>query len=123
MADNDIDPGSTEIKQRTPSGDANLVLNQLGETVPYPSPSGSARDPVMPAAIGRYEITGLLGRGGYGAVYRGYDRHLDRLVAIKVPLLKPTKELEELFPQEARKLAQLKHPSIVTVHDVGMHEG
>ena len=77
----------------------------------------------MPAAIGRYEIRGLLGRGGFGAVYRGYDRNLDRQVAIKVPLLKPTPELEELFPQEARKLAQLKHPSIVTVHDVGVHEG
>jgi sigma-B regulation protein RsbU (phosphoserine phosphatase) len=77
----------------------------------------------MPTAIGRYEIRGLLGRGGFGAVYRGYDSHLDRQVAIKVPLLKPTKAMEQIFPQEARKLAQLKHPSIVTVHDVGVHEG
>src|SRR5262249_33955474 len=82
----------------------------------------AAPDPVMPAAIGRYEIRALLGRGGFGAVYRGYDQHLDRQVAIKVPLLKPTKGLEEVFPQEARKLAQLKHPSIVTVHDVGVQE-
>ena len=73
--------------------------------------------------IGRYEIRGVLGRGGFGAVYRGYDSQLERHVAIKVPLLKPTKELQELFLQEARKLAQLKHPSIVTVHDVGIHDG
>ncbi len=127
MADRDIDPATTDTKELKPSGDADFVLNRFGETVSYLSPSASshatAPDPVMPAAIGRYEIRGLLGRGGFGAVYRGYDRHLDRQVAIKAPLLKPTKALEELFPQEARKLAQLKHPSIVTVHDVGVHEG
>jgi phosphoserine phosphatase RsbU/P len=127
MAERDFDPESTDNTELTPSGEGAFVLNQFGETVLYPSPSApspaAAADPVMPAAIGRYEIRGLLGRGGFGAVYRGYDRHLDRQVAIKVPLLKPTKELEELFTQEARKLAQLKHPCIVTVHDVGVHEG
>src|SRR5262245_17921683 len=127
MADRDIDPTTADTKERTASGESGFVLNQFGETVTYLSLAASSPaappDPVMPAAIGRYDIRGLLGRGGFGAVYRGYDRHLDRQVAIKVPLLKVTKELEELFPQEARKVAQLKHPSIVTVHDVGVHEG
>src|SRR5262245_52538406 len=127
MADKDLDPATSDTYELTPSGDSDFVLNQFGETVSYVSPSTllqpAAPDPVMPAAIGRYEIRGLLGRGGFGAVYRGYDRNLDRQVAIKVPLLKPTKAVEESFPQEARKLAQLKHPSIVTVHDVGVHEG
>src|SRR5262245_44509366 len=126
MAARDIDPTTAKTKEETRSGDADFVFDPLGDTVPYASPSGSreaATDPVMPAAIGRYEIRGLLGHGGFGAVYRGYDPHLDRQVAIKVPLLKPTEGLEELFPQEARKLAQMKHPSIVTVHDVGVHEG
>src|SRR5262245_16449799 len=127
MAPRDIDPESTDNTELTPSAVGDFVLNQFGETIPYVSPTASssheAADPVIPAAIGRYEIRGLLGRGGFGEVYRGYDRHLDRQVAIKVPLLKPTKAVEELFPQEARKLAQLKHPSIVTVHDVGVHEG
>src|SRR5262245_48028318 len=120
----DTDPLTTQAKVVTPADDADFVLSQLGETVPYHSPSAShaAPNPVMPAAIGRYEIRALLGRGGFGAVYRGYDQNLDRQVAIKVPLLKPTKGLEEIFPQEARKLAQLKHPSIVTVHDAGVHE-
>src|SRR5262249_34782766 len=127
MAERDTDPGTTDFNRLTPSGGADFVVNQFGETITFPPPSASpqaaAPDPVVPAAIGRYEVRGLLGRGGFGAVYRGYDRHLDRQVAIKVPLLKPTKALEELFPQEARKLAQLKHPSIVTVHDTGVHEG
>jgi sigma-B regulation protein RsbU (phosphoserine phosphatase) len=126
MADSDKDTVTDQTHKLRPSGDAAFVLNSFGETVTYLALSAShasAPDPAMPAAIGRYEIRGLLGRGGFGAVYRGYDRHLDRQVAIKVPLLKPTRELEEIFPQEARKLAQLKHPGIVTVHDVGVHEG
>ena len=130
MADKDDDPTNADTKESTPSGNSAFVLNQFGETVSYDSLSAAkagakaeAPDPAMPAAIGRYEVRGLLGRGGFGAVYRGYDRNLDRQVAIKVPLFKSTKALEELFPQEARKLAQLKHPGIVTVHDVGVHEG
>src|SRR5262245_45240746 len=127
MTDSDMNETTMDTTVLKLSGDADFVVNQFGETVTCPSPSASshaaAPDPVMPAAIGRYEIRGLLGRGGFGAVYRGYDQHLDRQIAIKVPVLKLTKALEELFSQEARKLAQLKHPSIVTVHDVGVHEG
>jgi sigma-B regulation protein RsbU (phosphoserine phosphatase) len=127
MADRDDDPSTRDTDELTPLRDADFVLNEFGETVAYHAPSEAPHaptpDPVAPAAIGRYEIRGLLGRGGFGAVYRGYDSHLDRQVAVKVPLLKPTRALETLFPQEARKLAQLKHPSIVTVHDVGVHEG
>jgi sigma-B regulation protein RsbU (phosphoserine phosphatase) len=127
MADRDDDLPTSDTEELTPPGGAEFVMNEFGETVAYfsplTSPHAPTSDPVMPDAIGRYEIRGLLGRGGFGAVYRGYDSHLDRQVAIKLPLLKPTKALEELFPQEARKLAQLKHPSIVTVHDVGVHEG
>ncbi|MGH7171571.1 MAG: protein kinase domain-containing protein, partial [Gemmataceae bacterium] len=107
--------------------DADFVVNEFGETVTYASPSqlsaktaSSAAE--MPTTIGRYEVRGVLGRGSFGAVYRGYDSQLDRQVAIKVPLLKPTKDLEELFLHEARQLAQLKHANIVTVHDIGVHD-
>jgi serine phosphatase RsbU (regulator of sigma subunit) len=109
-------------------GAAKFELNEFGETITYvsrlkSSAPGARPEPDTPATIGRYEIRGILGQGGFGAVYRGYDGQLDRHVAVKVPVLKPTKDQEGLFLQEARQLAQLKHPSIVTVHDVGVHDG
>ncbi|MBC8355017.1 MAG: SpoIIE family protein phosphatase [Planctomycetes bacterium] len=106
--------------------DAQFVVNQFGETVGYTSTAGSSpsmsrkSDISVPDHIGRYEIRGILGRGAFGAVYRGYDNQLDREVAIKVPLLDAKEAPEENFLGEARQLAQLTHPSIVTVHDVGI---
>jgi len=117
--------GKTAVPEKTV--DMDFVVNEFGETVAYVASSELSAKTVppaveMPATIGRYEVRALLGRGGFGAVYRGYDGQLDRQVAIKVPLRKPTKDLEELFLHEARQLAQLKDPSIVTVHDVGVHD-
>jgi serine/threonine protein kinase len=75
-----------------------------------------------PAACGRYQVRNVLGVGGFGAVYLGYDTQLDRPVAIKV--LRGGSDVPhaetERFLQEARRLAQLNHPGIVTVHDVGL---
>ena len=66
-----------------------------------------------------------LGTGGFGTVYLGHDTQLHRSVAIKVVRggrgVGPDRA--ELFLQEARRLARLSHPGIVTVHDVGLHEG
>jgi sigma-B regulation protein RsbU (phosphoserine phosphatase) len=103
--------------------DSDFVVNQFGETVLSFSlmESTEKETAAVPAIIGRYTIRGILGRGGMGAVYRGYDDQLDRQVAIKVPLT--AEELQELFLQEARQIAQLKHPSIVMVHDVGIDNG
>jgi class 3 adenylate cyclase/predicted ATPase len=81
--------------------------------------------PVPPAAFGRYEVRRPLGVGGFGAVYLAHDAQLDRPVAIKV-LLADSSSLPaegEWALQEARRLAHLRHPGIVAVHDVGIHEG
>ena len=87
-----------------------------------PTPEAAAAPPV---AFGRYEVRRTLGAGGFGTVYLGHDTQLDRPVAIKVlrtgPRVPPAQA--ELFLQEARRLARLSHPGIVTVHDVGLHEG
>ena len=65
-----------------------------------------------------------MGRGGFGAVYMGFDPKLDRIVAIKVPLIRAdVQELEDAFLNEARRLAQLRHHGIVAVHDVGVEQG
>lgn len=76
----------------------------------------------LQAALGsEYEITGLLGRGGMGAVYRATDRRLRREVAIKVlpPALGYSEEARARFVREARIAAGLSHPNIVSIHDVG----
>lgn len=70
---------------------------------------------------GRYEVAEELGRGGMGAVYRAYDRALDRDVAVKVLAraeLDP--RANERLQREARIAARLEHPGIVPVYDVGL---
>lgn len=70
---------------------------------------------------GRYRIDELIGEGGHGRVYRGFDPELQRPVAIKLPHGHKLKTSDLL--EEARKVARLRHPGIVTVYDVGQHEG
>ena len=74
-----------------------------------------------PERIGRYRITKVLGKGGFGLVYLAHDEQLDRLVAIKVPHAKLISKPEdaEAYLTEARTVANLDHPGIVPVHDVG----
>ncbi len=71
--------------------------------------------------IGRYRITGELGRGGMGVVYRAEDHLIGREVAIKT-LTEVTPELRERFYIEARS-GILSHPNIVSVYELGEHEG
>ncbi len=90
-------------------------------TVPMESASAA---PGAPLAYGRYIVKGVQGRGGFGTVYLGHDSQLDRPVAIKVQHSerKLTAEDLERFLQEARRVARLRHSSIVTVHDVGVQD-
>src|SRR5262245_36855432 len=77
-----------------------------------------------PPMIGRYRIVRRLGQGGFGRVYLARDDDLDRYVAIKVTgpgRVSGPDDVEE-YLREARALAQLDHPRIVPVHDVGRTE-
>ena len=94
------------------------------ETVDLPRNANGAvpADAVPPLQrVGRYEILQSLGRGGFADVFLARDEELDRLVALKVPRRDRFRDEEELakFHDEARMVAQLQHPPIVTVHDVG----
>ena len=73
-----------------------------------------------------YEIRGILGRGGMGAVYKAWQRNLDRFVAIKIlppSLAEGIADFAERFKREAKAMAQLKHPGIVAVFDAGATPG
>src|SRR5262249_49630560 len=76
----------------------------------------------LPEQIGRYRIMGLLGQGGFGLVYQGYDDQLNRGVAIKVPHAHLVAEAgtAETYLSEARVVASLDHANIVQVYDVGI---
>jgi predicted Ser/Thr protein kinase len=78
----------------------------------------------MNRRIGRYEVLETLGKGGMGVVYRAKDPELGRDVAIKVVLSWAQYDEDAMarFNREARVVAQLQHPHIVTVYDAGRTE-
>ncbi len=73
------------------------------------------------ARLGPYEITGRIGAGGMGEVFRAKDTRLDRSVAIKVlpSEFAANAQLRARFEREARAISQLNHPNICTLYDVG----
>ncbi len=73
--------------------------------------------------LGHFELIERLGMGGFGTVWKARDTELDRTVAVKIPR-RGSLDTEDVdkFLREARAAGQLKHPNIVTVHEVGRDE-
>ena len=80
---------------------------------------------VAGSRLGPYEIQSAIGAGGMGEVYKALDTRLDRTVAIKVlpTELSADPDRRARFEREARAVAALNHPNILTVHDVGAEGG
>ncbi len=78
----------------------------------------------IPKNLGRYEVLDLISEGGMGTLFRARDPRIGRNVAVKV-LKKDfdTPELRDRFSREARAAGCLSHPNIVTIYDVGEHDG
>jgi tRNA A-37 threonylcarbamoyl transferase component Bud32 len=101
---------SDEAKQKSPAS-----------TEPFAVASIEELNRLLP----QFEFFELLGRGGMGAVYKARQRDLDRTVAIKVLPRQLADEpgFSERFTREAKALASLNHPHIVTIHDFGQADG
>ena len=116
-----------DVNQRRPGSQTDH--RALDETIaPGDSDTNSDGDfatEAIPTSLGRYQIKKLLGRGGMGAVYLAHDSQLDRDVALKVPKFEadtnPT--LVSRFYREARSAANLSHPNLCQVFDVGEIDG
>jgi serine/threonine protein kinase len=97
---------------------------QVGTTppgAPFAAPEPAELAPLFP----QLEVLELLGQGGMGAVYKARQVALDRLVALKILSTRAEEDPEfaERFTREARALARLNHPNIVTVYDSGRAGG
>ncbi len=91
-------------------------------------PEAEGGDPAAPLGsqerVGRYVIQNFLAEGGMGVVYVAFDPELGRHVAIKLVKSRGSSEahLRERLLREAQALAQLSHPNVISVHDVGLHD-
>lgn len=97
--------------ERTTRADGREVIDGLvGETIKY---------------VGNYQVTSEIARGGMGAVFKARQKGLERPVALKMILkgrLATASDLER-FQRESKAVAKLRHPNIINIHEVGVHEG
>ncbi len=132
----------TEWRAETSASDNGGVLNAGGSTSLGIDSSRTGTDDMPPLAgtsssivdtswagkrLGRYKVLSLLGKGGMGVVWRAHDDTLRRDVALKI--LTATKKAVknglnmELFMQEARAVAKLQHPSVVSIFEIANDQG
>jgi hypothetical protein len=106
-------------------GALTALMERLARTPEADAAEVAARRVHPGLVLGRFELVRELGRGGFGLVFEARDRQLGRRVALKVlrPGERPARLGEAWLQREAEAAAQLGHPNIVTLHDVGAWEG
>ena len=114
---------SGEAKSCPQPADQATKFDDLDRTMGASPPDKT--EPGIGKHIGKYEVRQLLGRGGMGAVYLGYDPLIEREVAIKVL---PTSLAEDethlkRFLAEARAVGKLSHSNSIAIYDIGQHDG
>ncbi|MGB8166904.1 MAG: bifunctional serine/threonine-protein kinase/formylglycine-generating enzyme family protein [Chthoniobacteraceae bacterium] len=122
-------PGATDANTPLPSAIQSLrpdeIFARAMQSVRMTAASRGGWTPPSDAEIARlfpeYEVLGLLGRGGMGAVYKARQIELDRVVAVKLlPLeVSADRDFADRFRREARAMAKMSHPHIITVYDFG----
>jgi serine/threonine protein kinase len=114
-AEENFAKASIDLSADTARPHETLDAASSGEIPINPSPPG--------LTVAHYELIEKVGAGGFGTVWKACDTHLDRTVAIKISPIYPGIAHEcEHFLREARIAAQLNHPGIISVHEVGRAE-
>jgi eukaryotic-like serine/threonine-protein kinase len=118
----DLDPDlATEVECHL--ADCSRCSSTVAVAIPDPGTAPAGQAPIASeAALDRYHILGVAGKGAIGVVYAAYDPKLDRRVALKV-LRRAGPELEERLLREARAMARVRSPHVVAVHDAGTADG
>ncbi len=98
-----------------------LLRGIAAASVPTSGPTGAPPLPVG-TKLGRFELRAILGAGGFGVVYRAHDTVLGRDVALKLPWRRDA-QASRGFLEEARTVASLADPHLVSVYDVGESDG
>jgi tRNA A-37 threonylcarbamoyl transferase component Bud32 len=104
-----------------------VICPSCGSSFPLTSGATVVWNPTInQRKLGRFELIDRVGIGAFGTVYKARDTELDRIVAVKVPrhiTIDHGSDEGARFLREARSVAQLRHPCIVSVHEVGEHNG
>ena len=136
MPNNICETCCREIPETAPGGLCPVCLLKAGmsqhpddavveKTTPFPANSVPVPSPAdLAEYFPKLEILSLLGQGGMGAVYHARQLKLDRPIALKIirPESASDPSFAERFAREARTLARLNHPNIVSIHDFGEFE-
>jgi WD40 repeat protein len=104
----------------------NVTCGGCGSTFQLDAPSTASYAAPMNQRLGKFELREAIGHGAFGIVYKAHDTELDRTVAIKIPRagnIGSSPGDVDRFLREARAVAQLRYPSIITIHEVGAENG